>query len=208
MYRSRDSKIIPMILIAVVIIALVAGFVAVGRYLFAGMGEGDEATQSRQEKAVEQLTTVDANHSVRMTIRGPIVSNEKFRTYRIAVSPDERSYVKYQGYLGDVIDTKNYDNNIQAYEQFVHALDKAAIATPGEYTAEEAKDMRGVCATGRVYEFEILSAGEVLQHYWTSTCDGSPGTFGASVEQVGGLFRTQIPEERLDLGDTGFRLRL
>ena len=205
MYRSSDNRIFPMILIAVVVIALVAGLVTVGRYLFSGNG-GDEQTQSRQEIASEQLTTATADSSVRMTIRGPLVADENFRSYRISVSPDSRDYAQYSGYLDDQLEAKSYQNNRQAYVQFVHALDKAALTKEGRYTEEEASDLRGICATGLVYEFEILDAGEVKQNYWTSTCKGSPGTFGASVEQVKSLFRAQIPEDRLNLGDSGRQL--
>lgn len=202
MYRSNDNRIFPMILIAVVVIALVAGLVTVGRYLLSS-NSGDEETQSQQQKASDELTTVDGNRSVRMTIRGPLVAEEEFRTYRISVSPESRVYVKYSGYLDKELDRKSYDNNTRAYEQLVHALDKAAMTSDGKYTEEEAGDLRGICATGRVYEFEILTGSNVLHRYWTSTCKGSPGTFGANVQQVGGLFRTQIPDERLDLGNTG-----
>lgn len=197
-----------MILIAVVVIALVAGLVTVGRYLLNSAGRDDGAAESAQQQARDELVTVGSDRSVRMTIRGPIVADEEFRTYRISASPNSRVYVKYEGYLGEELDRKSYDNNTEAYEQLVHALDKAAMTEPGEYTEEEASDLRGICATGRVYEFEILAGNEVQNRYWTSTCKGSPGTFGANVQQVGGLFRTQIPEDELDLGNTGSRLRL
>ena len=199
MYRSSDNRIFPMILIAVVVIALVAGLVTLGRYLFSGSGRSEEE-QSRQEVAREQLTTVNEDRSVRMTIRGPLVADEEFRSYRISVSPSERVYAKYSGYLDRNLEQQDYDNNRQAYVQFVHALDKAAMTQEGKYTEEEASDLRGICATGLVYEFEILSENSVQQRYWTSTCKGSPGTFGASVDQVKGLFRSQIPDDKIDLG--------
>lgn len=208
MYRSSDNRIFPMILIAVVVIALVAGLVTLGRYLFSGGGRNEEE-QSRQEIAREQLTTIDEARSVRMTIRGPLVADENFRSYRISINPQTRTYAKYSGYLDRTLDEKSYDNNRQAYVQFVHALDKAALTAEGKYSEEEASDLRGICATGLVYEFEILSGRSVQQRYWTSTCKGSPGTFGASVDQVKGLFRSQIPEDQLDLGGAGrqpFRL--
>lgn len=197
-----------MILIAVVVIALVAGLVTVGRYLFSG-NSTNQQTQTRQELAREQLTTVTADSSVRMTIRGPLVADENFRSYRITVSPDSRDYAQYSGYLDEQLDAKSYQNNRQAYVQFVHALDKAALTKEGKYTEEEANDLRGICAIGLVYEFEILDAEDVKQNYWTSTCKGSPGTFGASVEQVKSLFRSQIPDSQLNLGDSAqslFRL--
>ena len=208
MYRSNDNRIFPMILIAVVVIALVAGLVTVGRYLFSGTGNSEEV-QSRQEVAREQLTTANTDSSVRMTIRGPLVADENFRSYRISISPDSRNYAEYSGYLDEELDTKSYPNNRQAYVQFVHALDKAAFTKEGKYSEEEAGDLRGICATGLVYEFEIMNGDDATQSYWTSTCKGSQGTFGASVDQVKSLFRSQIPAQQLNLGDAGrqpFRL--
>lgn len=199
MYRS-NNRIFPMILIAVVVIALVAGLVTVGRYLIGGSGQRAEEAKSEQQMAREQLLSTGNDRSVRMTIRGPIVADEEHRSYRIAVSPSSRTYTMYRGYLESELVNKPYDNNTKAYEQFVYALDKAALTTPSKNSEQQVDDLRGICASGKVYEFEVLAANDVKQHYWTSTCKGSPGTLGASVQQVGGLFRSQIPERDIDLG--------
>ena len=52
----------------------------------------------------------------------------------------------------------------------------------------------GICATGRVYEFNILDAGDVDEMLWTSTCGGSPGSLDASATQLSKLFINQIPD--------------
>lgn len=191
MYRSSSTRIFPIILIIIVVVALIAGIVTVGRYLFGGNGDVDQQ-KSRAETAREALLKADVDHSVRMTIRGPIVSDESFRSYQVTISPAQREYVVYKGYLEDVQSRKSYSNNNAAYEEFVYALDKAALTSSGKYTDEQ-PDLRGICATGRVYLYEILSEGSVSESYWTSTCKGSPGTFGASVQQVTDLFTKQIP---------------
>lgn len=195
MYRSGPNRIIPIILVVVVIAAFVFGLVTVGRYLFGG----SSAERQQQEEAVltarDQLLTLESDRKVRVTLRGPIVADEKFRTYRITISPSARSYAIYDGYLERVDYQKNFDNNMEAYEEFVHALDKAAFTKPGKQSDEEASDTRGICATGRVYIYEIIGPTGVVDSRWTSTCKGSPGTFGASVSQVTNLFTSQIPEE-------------
>lgn len=192
MYRSNSTRIFPIILIVIVVVALIAGIVTVGRYLFSGNGDTDQQ-KSRAETAREALLKVDVDHSVRMTIRGPIVGNESFRSYQVTISPSQREYVVYKGYLEDVESRDTYGNNNAAYEELVYALDKAALTSSGKYTDEQPEDLRGVCATGRVYQYEILSDGSAKESYWTSTCKGSPGTFGASVQQVTDLFTKQIP---------------
>lgn len=187
-------RIFPIIIIVVIVAAVIAGLVTVGGYIFGGNGEDAEQQKSHAEIARDELLKVDVDRSVRMTIRGPIVGNESFRSWQVTVSPTQREYIVYKGYLEDVQTRKAFSNNTAAYDEFVHALDKAALTKAGKYTEEEANDLRGICATGRIYQYEILSSGSVVNSFWTSTCKGSPGTFGASVEQVTNLFSGQIPE--------------
>lgn len=194
MYRSSSSRIIPVILAVVVIVAVVAGLVAVGRYLFGGNGQQRQEEQEQVETVRDQLLTLAADRSVRVTVRGPIVGDDRFQTQRIAISPSSRIFTVYRGYLEDIDDQKSYDNNMQAYEEFVHALDKADMMRPGVVSPEDATDIRGICATGRIFEFEIIAASSIIDRRWTSTCKGSPGSFGASVDQVLDLFSAQIPE--------------
>lgn len=195
MYRNSSSRIVPIIIVIIVIVALIAGLVAVGRYLFGGT-PNQTAKLAAQQEARSELLTINADRSVKMTVRGPIVANENFTTTQISVSPNTRTYTLYNGYLDSVKATKSYDNNTQAYEEFVYALDKAALTTPGKYTQEEVKDLRGICATGKVYEFDIMDGSQVKEKYWTSTCKGSPGSFGANVSQVSSLFVAQLPTEK------------
>lgn len=194
MYRNRSNRIFPIIIILVVLIALVAGLVTVGRYIFSSNTGEKSQEETKQDIERKSLTTVDANRSVRMTVRGPIVANQEFRSYRISVSPSQNSYTVYKGYLDSVDSNKSYDNNTQAYEQFVYALDKADMTKPGKSSERQSSDLRGVCATGKIFLYEIVDGANVVHSYWTSTCKGSPGTFGASVNQVTNLFVNQIPD--------------
>lgn len=194
MYRSSSSRIIPIILVIVVMIAVVAGLVTVGRYLFGGNNQQRKEEQEKVATARDQLLTLANDRSVRVTVRGPIVGDDRFQTQRITISPASRVYTVYKGYLEDIDSQKSYDNNMQAYEEFVHALDKAQMTKAGKVEPEDATDIRGICATGRVYEYEIIAASGAVDRRWTSTCSGSPGSFGASVEQVTNLFAAQIPD--------------
>ena len=199
MYRSSNSRVFTIILAVIVVIAVIVGLVALARNLFFTSSSNGTDEKTAQQVARENLLTLEADRSVRMTVRGPIVANEEFRTQQISIAPSSRTYTIYDGYLDSVLDEKTYGNNMAAYEEFVYALDKAAITTEGKYTEEEAGDIRGICATDRVYEYEFLKDGSVTEHYWTSTCKGSPGTFGASVKQVTNLFVKQIPIKSLDI---------
>ncbi len=194
MARYSQNRFLPVLLIIIVMIIAVVAIVSLARAVFFS---GDRNAEQAQQIDVsrEALLSTDVDRSVRMTIRGPIVADEDFNSYRITVSPDSRSMVTYRGYLDAPIDRNNLSNNTAAYEEFVHALDKANLAL-GVAFEGEADDTRGICATGRVYEYEILDSDNVVKRLWTSTCSGSKGSLNASVEQLTNLFVKQIPDAR------------
>lgn len=191
MYRGSKPKILPIVIVIIVIALIIATLVTVGRMIFSGDSSTDEAkedTTSMQSSLLDQGST----RSVGWTVRGPIVANENFRSYQITVSASSRTYVVYSGYLSTVISSKTYDNNADAYEQFVFALDKTGVAV-----ARDAKntDLRGVCATkGLAYKFETLNNNEADHGVWSSTCKDSPGTMTADPLKVQALFVNQITD--------------
>lgn len=196
MYRGSRPRILPIIVVIVIVALVVATLITVGRMLFTGgNANNSQANQKTTSSVIEQAVLAqDANRSVRWTVRGPIVADEKFRSYQIIISPSSRTYVTYSGYLDQVIDTKTYSNNAKAYEQFVYALDKTSVAK-----ARDTKDtdLRGVCATnGLAYEFETLVNDDPDHTMWSSTCKDSQGTMTADPLQVQALFVNQIPDFR------------
>lgn len=189
MERSGLQRIIPIILIIVVIALAIWALVSVGRVIFSGDGSSETAPTNNGKTALTQAT---ADRSVRMSVRGPIVAGENFRSYTISVSPDSRNMTTYTGYTGEQIDTVPLSNNMQAYTQFVSALSRANMMEGLPLTGE-ANNTDGICATGNVYVFEVLQATNVVQSLWTSTCKGSPGSLKASLPQLQNLFQSQIP---------------
>lgn len=196
MYKGNSSRILPIILILIVVAIAIAGLVSLGRMVFGG----DQTDPNQVDVGRDALLNTSVDRSVRMTVRGPIVADEQFRSYQITVTPTSRQITSYSGYLETPIQAKQYSNNVKAYEQFVYALDKANMMN-GQELAEEQNDTRGICATGRVYEFEVLRASSSVKRLWTSTCKGSPGSFKANVEQIEDLFFSQIPDAREVLKD-------
>jgi len=191
MANYRTSRVLPIVLVIVIIIIAIASLVSLARVVFFSGPSTDSAQTVDVSRDALLNTAVD--HSVKMTVRGPIVADEKFYSYQITVSPNERSLTTYNGYLGTVVDQTNLPNSIPAYEQFVFALDKADLSKGTELEGEK-NDVRGVCATGRVTEFEIINGANTVKKLWTSTCKGSAGSLDASVQQLTGLFTTQIPD--------------
>lgn len=192
MYRGNGSRVLPIIIVLIVVAIAIAALVSVGRAIFGG---GDDQTQTQLDTSRSALLNTGADHSVRMTVRGQIVADEEFRSYRVVVAPSDRTLTTYAGYVEQPIDTKQLANNVKSYEEFVYALERANLAQGEAFTGEE-DDTRGICASGRVIEFEILSGGSVVKRLWTSTCKGSQGSLKASSAQLQDLFLDQIPDNR------------
>jgi len=190
MANYRSSRIIPTILTVIIIIVAIAGIVALARLIFTGStSQADKVVDtSRQD-----LLNTSAERSVSMTIRGPIVADEDFRSYRITISPISRQFEAYTGYLDTTTSQQTLANTTAAYEQFVNALDKANMSAGKPFEGDK-NNILGICATGKVYEFNILDDGASDEMLWTSTCNGSPGSLKASASQLSQLFLNQIPD--------------
>jgi hypothetical protein len=190
MANYRTSRIIPTILTIIVIIIVIAGLVALARLLFTGTTSRTPAVVDTSQQ--DLLSTTDGR-SVSMTVRGPIVADEDFRSYRITISPSSRQFQSFTGYLGTVTNQQTLSNNTAAYDQFVHALDRANMSAGTPFEGDK-NNVLGICATGKVYEFSTLNADDVTEMLWTSTCGGSPGSLRASATQLSQLFLNQIPD--------------
>lgn len=195
MERNGLRRLIPIVLVIVVIGIAITALVSVGRTFFGGSSPSPSASPSSSSQATtdsQGLTSTLADRSVRMTVRGPITAQESFHSYTVTISPDARNMTTYQGYLGQTVDNSQLTNNLQAYEQFVFALDRANLMEGTPLTGD-ANDTRGICATGRIYLFEMLQGTNTVKALWTSSCKGSAGSLKANLTQVSQLFRSQIP---------------
>ncbi len=192
MYRGSGPRIFPIIVVILVIALVIAALVSVGRMVFTGGDSSESPSGESTASVVDALQNINDSRAVRWTVRGPIVADEDFRSYQITISPTERKFITYAGYLDQIVDVKSYSNNTEAYEQFVYALDKANVGATREASDE---DFRGVCATqGFAYKFETLSGDTPDHTLWTTTCKGSKGTMSANATQVHALFVNQIPD--------------
>lgn len=141
------------------------------------------------------LLNSSANHSVQMTVRGKIVANEDYRSYQIIITPNKRTFTTYQGYLNQTINTVSLDNNIPAYEQFVYALNKANLIKGTPLTGN-GNDTRGICATGNMYDFQIIESDKTIAQLWTTSCSNARGSLNADVDDIADLFINQIPDAK------------
>lgn len=208
--NNSFSRFVPILLVIVITIVAVAAVLAIGRAILSG---GDTPPQSKADDTTKDtLLSTDMGRAVRLTVRGPIVANEKFRSYQIVVAPSSRTMVTYEGYLDQQLGTKQFDNNQRAYEEFVYALGKRKMMD-GRPLPDDKNDLRGICATGKVYKFETLLNGEPVKTLWTSDCKGSKGSAVANVAEIIDMFQKQIPDGKkmasevgLEQQDTFFKL--
>jgi len=189
MARLNISRIIPIVLVLIIVAVAIAALVSLTRAVFFS---GSSQTASTIDVGREALLDTKADRSVRMTVRGSIVADEEFRSYQITIAPANRSLTTYTGYLDKKVDQVILGNNTPAYEQFVYAADRANIMKGTELSGDK-NDTRGICATGRVYQFEVLKADKVIKNLWTSTCRGSLGSLDANIDQLTNLFVVQLP---------------
>lgn len=187
MYGSR--RVAPLVLIVIITILVIAILVAVGRALL----HRPSATEEVVDTTRQSLLSTDEGHKVQMTVRGPIVANEEFRSYQITITPSSRQFVAYTGYLDKVTKEKKYGNNVPAYEELVYALDRINMLN-GVEAEGEANDVRGICSSGQLYEFAILEGDTTVKKLWTTSCKKSKGTLKANPQQVGGLIVKQVPD--------------
>ena len=194
MVNYKSYRILPIALTVVIIIVAIAGIVALTSLLFKGGGSssGPGTQESLESQARTHLLDTTASSSVSMTVRGPIVADEDFRSFRVEISPTERKFQAFKGYLDTTVDSEVLSNNVAAYTQFVNALERINMVSRAPFVGEN-NDVKGVCSSGSVYEFSTLKNGKVRDMFWTSTCKGSAGSLRGSAKQISGLFLNQIP---------------
>jgi len=188
MANYRNNRVLPTILVVVIVIIAIVALFSIARAIFFP-GTSTSTTDTTEQA----LLNTSADSSVSMSVRGPIVADENFHSYRINVSPSSRQLTTYNGYMGTVVEQKNLGNNTAAYTEFVNALNLAKM-TAGNQPPEGASNVQGICATGRLTEYSILNDNYTLETLWTSTCSGSQGTLRANSKQLSNLFLNQIPD--------------
>ncbi len=189
--KNNFVKVLPIIIIILIVLIVSFTLITIGKALFSNIKDNNSTADSGLQLK-EELLTVDNSRSVMMRVRSKIVGAENFNSYEIVISPSKRVLTTYRGYSNKATNSKKFSNTPAAYEQFVYALDKANLAAGTPFPADQ-DDTRGICATGEVYDFDIISDNQPVAHLWTSTCKGSRGSLMANTNQVKSLFLNQIP---------------
>jgi hypothetical protein len=195
MASYRTTRFIQVTFLLLVTALVIGALVYIGRMVFFPT----PTSTSQVDNSETALISTSADRAVRLTVRGPIVADEDFRTYAIQITPNERVLTLSKGYLNQQFDNITLGNNIPAYEQFVYALNRAGMMSGSQLTGDN-NDTRGICATGKLYEFEVLKADKTVKMLWTTTCSGASGSETASASVLRELFTDQIPGASIKIG--------
>jgi len=161
------------ILVIVVFILIIRGF-----------SGGDRPLQTNLTDYAKTETVMQ------MVIEGEVNADQEHRLVRVTVGRSSNTINLVQGYEGRVIQSKTYESNENAYATFLRALQLQGYSKGND--DPDLEDSRGVCPTGKVYKFEIITGSATVQRFWTTSCGG--GTFRGKQGIIRQLFRNQIPD--------------
>ena len=126
---------------------------------------------------------------VKMVIDGPITAPQTHNSVVVTVSQSDIDFQLIQGYDGDVISSKIFNNSQNSFYNFLAAIYYAGYSDGGKvnYTTDA-----GLCALGERYDFYLTENGQNLQHYWATSC-GGPKSYDGNLAQTLTLFQRQVP---------------
>ncbi len=192
--KYSTTPVTPILLVVAIVAVILIGLYLLIQVIFPSSNPGQSVTSDQQallESAVDS--------SIRMTVRGPIVAEENFRSYQVIISPINRSLVISKGYQGQEINRVPLSNNTPSYEQFTGALNQANFVKTNSTNYDD--NLSGLCASGVLYKFEIVKANQAVKQLWASSCSSVRGSLGANLDTILKLFAAQIPNYRSLTGD-------
>lgn len=167
------------------LVFIFAIFVFLGLVVFGG---GSNKSGNKPENVKTLADFADTNARMRLTIGGRITGNEDYRQIVITVGRDKRTVQVNKGYQGNVLKSKSFGNNSEAYDAFLHALDLAGYtrSRDSKFSNED-----GQCPLGQRFVYEIIDNDDENMRTWSGSCN-SPGTFKGQANLVQQLFQSQI----------------
>lgn len=145
---------------------------------------------AKEEQVIDLSSYGNTDAVVRLTVEGPVVADQNHNAYEITIGRNTAKLETYKGYDREVIETKTYENNQEAYETFLLSLERAGYHKTIE--EENDTDPRGICPTGNRYTYELIDGPATLIESWSAACN--KGTFRGESTAVRNLFIRQIPE--------------
>jgi len=129
--------------------------------------------------------------SATLVVEGPTVLDQDRNEVRITVSGTQNTLEVIKGYQGQVVDSRTYASNSNAFGAFLQALKHFNFSSGN---SEDKTDYRGFCPDGSryLYSFNDDSNKELFK-YWSTSCGGQ-GTFEGNAGPVRQLFIRQVDQ--------------
>lgn len=167
-----------------VLFLLIIGFILINR--------NGSKTATTSSDHVVKLSDYKDNTSaqVQYVIEGPIKASETHQSIQITISPTSRQINILTGYQGQVTSSKIYENNSDAYGEFLAALARANFTK----VRESAKDLNptAVCPLENRSHYQIIQNGQYQMDLWSASCVS--GSFAGNIPLTAALFQLQIPD--------------
>jgi hypothetical protein len=145
-----------------------------------------------EKPAIDLADYTTSTSEVAFINDGPVSATQTHDVVKITVNQSEATINVIKGYEGQVVASRSYPMNANAYAAFLLSL-KHAGYTIGNDDAD-LKDERGYCPTGDRYVYELNDNGGQVSRYWNTSCGNRYGTFQGQGPLVRQLFQMQIPD--------------
>lgn len=154
---------------------------------------GKKSTKTTNQVTTQEsyVNSAGANSAVSFVTAGIINGQDMHRQIRITVNNSKRTLDIIEGYSGTVLSSQDYDNNQEAYREFLSAIFNAGYTK--EDPANENPDVSGRCPLGTRFIYTSSEIANVPDELWTTNCKTVIGTFGGNANTINQLFRLQIP---------------
>lgn len=150
---------------------------------------------SKPNKPTKPVTILpdyaNTNAQVSVDIDGPIVAPSNHNSAIITVDQNDINFSLIQGYDGNVIASKDYNNSENSFRNFLYAIYYAgfSVSVKSNYSSSI-----GICPMGDRYDFYLTENGNTLQHTWITNCGNDTKTFGGNFGVTLQLFQKQVAD--------------
>lgn len=176
----------------ILIVLLAVGILGFGAYESFRLLYKPRTAPTKPKPVNLQDYASDSDTTLKFTLKGPIVAQEKHLEQTITVTPTGRQITTYRGYDGtNVVDDRTYPNDQTAFSEFATALQKSGFTAGSDKTAG-ATDDTGACPTGHRADYDVAAGSASIMHTWSSTC--GDGIFTGQPTTIQLLFQDQIPD--------------
>lgn len=186
MYGRTRYVIIGLVVILVFLLGLV--LLRAGRSNNDQAGSPDTTADTAPPKQISDYNTPSS--MVRLTMDGSVNADQTHRMIRITISQNQTNLDVFQGYQYNLLNSKTYSNNKDAYNDFLFGLRNADF---DKNRNTKQTNYAGMCQLGIRYIYEIFDQNKQVSSRWSASC-GSMGTFGGKTGLVNTLFKAQIPD--------------